>query len=170
MYTAENYETNRQDMKKWPDRNKWCSNLISYRHFAYLSCTNRYTSVLKSQRCFNHNILQWSLFFAGIFWQPQCILKLTFLEDIAWKYRYSFAHVNLNNVKASRRTACGVRFPLTSWNFEGSLISPGGNSMSRTLQHPAADTSLRKGENIVSEGHRHMLPRDRAWLLAQSCA
>lgn len=159
-------------MKKWPNRNKRCSNPISYRHFAYLSCTDRYTSVLKSQRCFNHNIssiLQWPLFFTGVFRQPQCILKLTFLEDNAWKYRYSFACINLNNVEAFRCTACGVRFSLTSWNFEGSLISPGGNSMNRTLQHPAADTSLRKGENIVSEGHRHMLPRDRAWLLAQSC-
>lgn len=40
--------------------------------------------------------------------------------------------------------------------------------MSRTLQHPAADMSLRKGKNIVSEAHRHIPPRDRAWLLAQS--
>lgn len=40
--------------------------------------------------------------------------------------------------------------------------------MSHTLQHPAADTSLRKGKNIVSEGHRHIPPREKAWLLAQS--
>lgn len=153
-------------MKKWPNRKKWCSNPMSYRHFACLPCTDRYTSVWKCRRCFNHNtssVLQWPLFLLASFHNHM------FLEDICWKYRYSFAHVTLNNLEASRRAACGVRFSLTSWNFEGSLISPGRNSMSCTLQHPAADTSLRKGENIVSEGHRHILPRDRRWLLAEGC-
>ena len=34
MYAGENCETNRQAMKKWPNRKKWCSNPLSYRRFA----------------------------------------------------------------------------------------------------------------------------------------
>jgi len=42
--------------------------------------------------------------------------------------------------------------------------------MSCTLQHPAADTGLRKAQNIVSQGHRHVLPSGRAWLLARAAS
>lgn len=169
-YSAENYVTNRQAMKKWPNRKKWCSNPVSYRHFSYLSCTDRYTSIWKSQdalttppaQSYSDHCFCWHLLTTSMYFKAHM-----FLEDICWKYRYSFAHVTLNNLEASRHTACGVRFSLTSWNFEGSLISPDGNSMSHTLQYSAADTSLRMGKNIVSEGHRHILPGDKAWLLAQ---
>lgn len=170
MYAAENYETNGQAMKKWPNRRKWCSNPFSCRQFAYLACMidTLLSGSLKGAlttpaRSYSDHSFCWHLLTTLVYFKAYM-----FLEDICWKHRYSFAHVTLNNLEASRRAACGVRFSLTSWNFEGSLISPGENSMSHTLQHPAADRSLRKGKNIVSEGHRRISPRDRAWLLARS--
>lgn len=153
---------------KWPNRKKWCFSWRSCRHFVYLSCTDRHTSAWKSPKPFKHStssVSQWPLFLLATLMYFKAHM---FLEGICWKHRHSFAHVTLNNLEASRRAACGVRFALTSWNFEGSFISLGENSMSRTLQHPTADRSLRKVKSTASEGHRHLLPRDRAWLRAQS--
>lgn len=144
-----------------PNRKKWCFNPNSYRHFAYLPCTDRFVSgslkdaliTTPAWSYSDHSFLLAS--FDNLYFKAHISFQQT-SEDICWKYRYSFALVTLNNLEASWRTACGVRFSVTSWNFDGSLISRGRNSMSGTLQHPTADTSLRKSKNMVSEGRRLM--------------